>query len=508
MARWNDLDHRETVLKSAAQWREMCFVEDQSLFGEDGIWNEANLEELHAHITDFQFGGDRNFFEKLDLQLADATPAVIRLAAEILWLIYLVPLGIRVGETKPSVLIATKRNNIIKYLRLADRKETENNSSEWDTAVWDQSAWGDERPTNYSYNSFLSDDVLAGLGSVGQAYNQKRPEMFEYLLRVLLAWKRLPVVERIEYLSGQDGFTFGIWLDQIGSSGGAPIRHALLYLLFPDDFERIVSSRHKHDIVRSFKATLARDPLWREFIRDTGQFSRALSVDADLRNIRYCLENRHGHEVDFYLSPWVETWRPSQNMLEGEDHTLFEEEGQRVTEDEEQRVTENGEPRVTESGSQEMVAISALMQSPDRLNNPLYHQSQMGQQIADVDLMLKDFSSRKQEPIAGIGHNNPPEDSDLTDEFRNEVDDIRKDLQSLKLQSQEYSKYGKSPEVNAVAKRLNDRGTFWRNRLGDNFVDSFGAEAGRQSARWLICSIAVMLIIIVTSAQSWVALLS
>ena len=110
-------------------------------------------------------------------------------------------------------------------------------------------------------NSYLlSDAVLGGLGRSGPAYNQKRPEMFNYFLRVLSSWKALRPSEREAFDRPDAAWDFAKWLDRIPSAGGASLRHALLHLLYPEYFERIVSSRQKRDIASSFsKIILSRN---------------------------------------------------------------------------------------------------------------------------------------------------------------------------------------------------------------------------------------------------------
>ena len=98
----------------------------------------------------------------------------------------------------------------------------------------------------------LSDDVLGGLGRSGQAYNQKRPEMFAFFLRVLSSWKSLRPFQREAFDRPDAAWDFAEWLDRIPSAGGVSLQHALLHLLYPEHFERIVSNRQKRDIVSSF----------------------------------------------------------------------------------------------------------------------------------------------------------------------------------------------------------------------------------------------------------------
>jgi hypothetical protein len=65
------------------------------------------------------FGGD-NFWEKLRRQTQDANPNVIQLAAELMWLIFLFPLGKRVGDVGPSPKASSKLNKVKEVLSWAN----------------------------------------------------------------------------------------------------------------------------------------------------------------------------------------------------------------------------------------------------------------------------------------------------------------------------------------------------------------------------------------------------
>ena len=79
------------------------------------------------------------------------------------------------------------------------------------------------------------------------------------------------------------------------------MRHIVLHLLRPDDFERIFSSGHKRQVADAFSA-------------EVEQAGAELDQDLDRRllAIRKSLESRRGADgatVDFYLSPYKEQWQ-------------------------------------------------------------------------------------------------------------------------------------------------------------------------------------------------------
>ena len=65
---------------------------DGSVFGEDALWTIPNIRELRKRVQENPIlGTDSTFYEKLSVQLESAQPEVIRLAAETLWFLFLLP---------------------------------------------------------------------------------------------------------------------------------------------------------------------------------------------------------------------------------------------------------------------------------------------------------------------------------------------------------------------------------------------------------------------------------
>ena len=95
------------------------------------------------------------------------------------------------------------------------------------------------------------------------------------------------------------------------------MRHVLLHLLRPDDFERIFSSRHKEMVASAFSA-------------EVEQAGATLRTDTDQRllDIRQFLEAQRkpdGSPVDFYISPYVEQWQ-SPAGIDDDDFDVVENE--------------------------------------------------------------------------------------------------------------------------------------------------------------------------------------
>ena len=104
-------------------------------------------------------------------------------------------------------------------------------------AIW---RWSDEAPLS-AMTPYLSDDVLAGIGSGGPGYNNHRWRELVFIIKFVGMFKAEPLEKRKELLS--DGENFAGWLQSVPDSAARQFRHMLLFLLFPDDFERIFGRR-------------------------------------------------------------------------------------------------------------------------------------------------------------------------------------------------------------------------------------------------------------------------
>src|SRR5690349_12279587 len=108
--------------------------------------------------------------------------------------------------------------------------------------IWTLS--GTPLPTN---TPFLEDGVLSGIGSAGTAFNTGRWRELAFFILFAQAFIRLPKSDNKELLS--DVWKFAKWLESIDGSEIRQIRHMLLYLLFPDEFERIFGRSDRLKVV-------------------------------------------------------------------------------------------------------------------------------------------------------------------------------------------------------------------------------------------------------------------
>lgn len=276
MAKWNDLPWREDVYKAAEQWRDKCFFNDGSIFDYGNIWTRENFLTLKERILDDPDTSDQNFYEKLELQLYRAPRDSVLLMAEIMWFIYLFPIGRQPVPDSPN-----------KRIRLSTKWETKRNK------IAEILSWVGEALLE---TDVTSPQALSGLGRTGRIYKQYFSAL-RYILPVLLDWKQLPLSKLLAYKDTSRCWDLAKLLNKEIGKQSPPWRHALLFFLYPDEFERMVSSDHKIMLVEHFGPQLN---------MGTSQFtgSSMLQTDKAIYEIRNRLKPLFPNEmIDFYLEP-------------------------------------------------------------------------------------------------------------------------------------------------------------------------------------------------------------
>lgn len=282
MSRWigpsPDHDHVDEVLAAAEEWRGRCFMDDGSVFCEEALWTPDNLRELNRRLQNDPLKSTKSsFFQKLELQLKSADFGVIRLVAEALWFMYLLP-------WHTSVKPATKRERILQS--------------------W---SWSD---SNLSESGYLSDLVLKGVAKTGRGYQAYPHQQIEYLLTTVESWKTLPNKRRTELMSATTPWEFVRWLDAINDSSRVPMRNVLLYFLFPDHLERVVSFADKQQIVDIFHERVPAN------LEPDETNPLPVTLDRAIYEIRTSLEQEYGtKKLDFYFPPLREIWHEDSNSL-------------------------------------------------------------------------------------------------------------------------------------------------------------------------------------------------
>jgi 5-methylcytosine-specific restriction protein B len=257
-------------LKAADEWKRNCLLNDSRLFSPEERWTAANVTSLAAALLNNPIHGSEKFIDKLEQQLSASTPAIQQLGAETLWLLYLF-------ISKNQMGAAVKRERIAQ--------------------IWPTSAGA------LPNSPLLSDETLAGIAKPGAAFMTKMPDELGYLLSAVQVFKELAKEQRQQLLS--DPWRFGEWLDQQPGSDRRAFRHMLLYLCFPETYERISSQRHKQRIRGALENRLPTDE------RRVDDWS-LLATDRVLLSIRHLLEGEYGtSDLDFYVPPLRALWADS-----------------------------------------------------------------------------------------------------------------------------------------------------------------------------------------------------
>ena len=143
----------------------------------------------------------------------------------------------------------------------------------------------------------MRSEVLQGIGSGGVSFNTNRWRELVFFITFLLKFKNELEVTR--QLLMRNGDEFAGWLTGVPDSESRQMRHMLLFLLFPDEFERIFGGVDRRTIVRSFKG-MAKPEIRR---------LKNEQIDNLLAEIRKEQELKHNtQELDFYIQPLNALW--------------------------------------------------------------------------------------------------------------------------------------------------------------------------------------------------------
>jgi 5-methylcytosine-specific restriction protein B len=256
----------EPIIRAAEHWCKQALKSDGSVFSERALWRLDHLEAIEQYYVNQIDESDRTFLEKLKEQLTPTTPETKELVAEMLWVMLLCPSNITAEKKREDITLV------------------------WS---WSGQVLSDDLP-------WLSTQTLNGIGSAGQSYSYNRWRELTFFVRFMLAFKRLDPSERDRLL--QDGWAFAEWLRVIPEEGSRQLRHMILFLLFPDQFERSFAGTDRRQIVISFAGKSK---------ADVDSLS-PVEIDRELLQIRRTQEEKYGtKELDYYVPPLKELWARS-----------------------------------------------------------------------------------------------------------------------------------------------------------------------------------------------------
>ena len=256
----------EVILAAANEWKERCLLQEGSLFTERPLWTRSIFDELRTlYVENLDDESSDSFLEKLRRQLEPGSPDAKCLWAEMMW-IYLLIVGS--GAMAPG----TKRTRIREI---------------WE---WSEQSFPEGR-------GLLDDTVLgAGVVNVSVAYQVLAWKEYRFFVTAMLAWCSLEPGVRRERLS--QPWEFASWLDGTEFSENRMFRHALLFLLFPDEFEPIVTGKAKREIAKYLHGSAGDDD--------------PVSLDKAMLAVRRRIEGEYRDGFHFYARPVSELWQPKQ----------------------------------------------------------------------------------------------------------------------------------------------------------------------------------------------------
>lgn len=253
------------ILEAASVWRDKCLIQDGSVLSGDALWTIPKLKELEKFFVLNLDEGSGTFIQKLETQLASTSPEAKQLAAEMMWLLLL-----PASNTHPP-----RKREIVQ-------------------TIWQWS----ERQLPQQAEPLLIDKVLRGIGSAGPGFNTHRWRELVFCINAVLRFKQLSQDERRKLIA--DSWQFATWLESTPDSGARQFRHMLLFLLFPDDFERMWGRGDRREVAAVFGG----------LNRQTINAMSPLELDRALRQIRRDLEEKHQRrDLDFYVPPLISQWR-------------------------------------------------------------------------------------------------------------------------------------------------------------------------------------------------------
>jgi 5-methylcytosine-specific restriction enzyme B len=257
MARYSEHDTSK-IYQTAEAFRANCLLHDGSLlFDGASVWRSDSLASIHKAFVATPDVSDRSFISKFKDQIGTGSQEVVRLAAELLCVYFLFPSNVG-GVRKREVV-----NEVL--------------------------AWGGD---HLSETHIVSSAFTHGIGSGGQGYNTRRPFEIAFLIEFAIAWKKLPAEQQTQ--AAADPWRFEEIVDRVEEAQSRQLRHMLLHLMFPDQFERIASGTHKRRIVTAFSGLITEE--------NQDEDRQILAIRRELEKL---LPNR---KLDFYWSPLVEAW--------------------------------------------------------------------------------------------------------------------------------------------------------------------------------------------------------
>ena len=257
----------DAVYKAAEHWIDVALRRDDSLFTPGKpIWSLANLTDFHERFAGQPDDSKDTFLAKFERQLHGAPAQTYQLAAEILYLTYLIVYPRTIGGDK-------KRENINRVL-----------------------SWC-ETPIAFPDNLVEAQD--SGFVNPGPAFGVSLPAHIQLIAEFLKHWKGLPEGTPEQKLD--DPWAFKNELGSIDVPRSVAQSMAILHLAYPSVFEPILSRNHKNRIRDAFGDLIK---------------THTDDVDRDLLSMRRKLNLTYGVDFHYYAPELRTVWDPRLSKWE------------------------------------------------------------------------------------------------------------------------------------------------------------------------------------------------
>ena len=250
------------VYKAADLFRDRVMVDGKSfLWPKQEVWTDENITAVFEALLTQKPEGTASFLATLEKQLANLSDDAVRLAADVYAFYWLFP--------RDAAVSAAKKIQGVQQI----------------------ASWRGMATVMPAESQAMLDEALdEGIGLPGQYYLLHQWEYLRFFLAFVRAIRR-GAADPFESESCRQ-LVYRVAEEEGIKSHG---RHVLLYLMFPDDFERTATTSQKKLIIDGFSETAGDQK----------------DLDLALRMIRnHLIDSTGAPNLDFYDEPIRTTWDP------------------------------------------------------------------------------------------------------------------------------------------------------------------------------------------------------
>lgn len=246
------------IYDAAAAFKERCLIRDDSLFTPgSGVWTPAHVRAA-GERAGAEHSGSGSFIERLASQLEGLQPSEIQVGAELLYVLLLPELD--TGGAK-------KREHISRILAML--------------------------PTRVVLPPEVDAALDAGGAANFVAAKAHRYAWLRFFAALFTRLKDMPEHERRSILDAP--WQLRALVDEVRTSTDAMQANAFLHLLFPQQFEYVVSEGHREKLIQTFQAAPG--------------VAEAEDPDRKIARIRELASVGGDPDLDLYEDPFQRIWK-------------------------------------------------------------------------------------------------------------------------------------------------------------------------------------------------------